>query len=1058
MDLDRDSRRPLKRSRLDLPPTSWASSTREQSNFTIAQYPPAGTDPDYDPLPLSLPYNNSHKQALQHHFTNIHSTSALPVPFPGNAQWESGDNQTGRPLDPCGPVFNQIPVTHLRQQPVLSQTVSFNYPQPTPPWLVNDPTPPLPQPWNPHHVGPSLQAEFSSYEFKMYPKSSEIVSQEHSSFQPHLGVFPQAHSTIISPQDVINNEARLTFDANFQPKAPLGLFVDQSETVCLGMVPHISGTYEQIGTCELPPEFPAHFDSSERFSTKDNRDMKGRIHSTHSQMIQGLLDEQTLDLHVDCILDMQLTKRKPLQNSFLLPCTLEITVYGPLELYGEIGSWFQEYEIYLQDPRICHLDVRYCNPQRLSSYNFEFCPLVSEVVKLASSLIPLQHIAEQTDMLQILSNSVDLEETPQPEAIRATLKRHQKQALTFMLRRERGWVFTRGCKDIWETVDNDYGRVFVNTIANNWQAEEPPQFRGGIIADPMGLGKTLTMIALSATDLETRYGSRELNNKEGDGRFSTPATLVIVPPPLIGTWEEQLAEHVAKDCLKFCRHHGKTRLANAAGLQSMNVVLTTYHTVSAEWQANESERNSSILFAVRWRRVILDEAHFIRNGNSRMSHAVCALESNSRWAVTGTPIQNRLADLATLLKFIRVYPYNDPRRFEADISNLWKSGAEEEAVRRLKNLSAFLLLRRPKGTIDLPLRQDLLLPVEFNREERKIYNTMRDQVITKIDEALHDTSGASRAGLYYNTLQQIESLRLFSNLGLQYHSRHNKDKGMPEEWIKMAQRTFDSQRVITPILCMQCSSAVELTEAWINESNIPSQSPRFFQCSKFVCGDCMDKLTRRGRSVSCGHVPSCSVALVSTGSSTLEETPDLVVTGMGTPLASLPSKIKALVMDLKTVPTDIKCVVFSTWRLTLDLVQAGLRDAGIYSTRFDGKVPQKDRQSVITDFRTNPRIRVMLLTLSCGAVGLTLTAASRAYLMEPHWNPTVEEQALARVHRLGQTKEVTTIRLYIRDSFEEQVMQVQESKKQLAGMLLSPHDGKNMDLSLSALEKLRALL
>ncbi|OTA67438.1 hypothetical protein K449DRAFT_365300 [Hypoxylon sp. EC38] len=709
-------------------------------------------------------------------------------------------------------------------------------------------------------------------------------------------------------------------------------------------------------------------------------------------MIQGLLDEPTLNLHVNCVLNLQPTKSKSFRTSKLLPCTLEVTVYGPLELYEEIGSWFQEYEIYLQDPRICHLDLRYCNPQRLSSDDLGSCPFVSEVIGLTSSLILSQHVAEQTDILDILDNSTDLAETPQPEALRATLKRHQKQALTFMLGREKGFIFAEGCKDIWETVDNDYGRVFVNTIANTHQTEEPPQFRGGIIADPMGLGKTLTMIALAATDLEPRYGSVALSAEEGMDSLRAQATLVIIPPPLIGTWEEQLTEHVVGGCLKFCRHHGKTRLANATELRDVNVVLTTYHTVSAEWKENERTPDS-ILFTTHWRRVILDEAHFIRNGNSRMSRAVCALESDSRWAVTGTPIQNRLNDLATLLKFIRVHPYSDPRQFETDISNLWKSGEEEKAVRRLKRLSAFLLLRRPKGTINLPPRRDLLLPIDFNIEEREVYNSMRDQVITRIDQALHDVSGVSKAGSYHNALQQIEALRLFSNLGLHYHLRHENNGSFlsaPEEWTKIAQRTFDSQREIAPIICMQCSAVVELTEAWLDESNIPRQTAHFFECLKFVCSDCMDKLHRYSRSVTCGHIPRCAVAPVSTSSTALEENPNLVAAERRMTSTNLPSKIKALVMDLNTVPGGVKC--------------------------------------------------------------LTLTVASRAYLMEPHWNPTLEEQALARIHRLGQTKEVTTVRLYIRDSFEEQVMQVQESKKQLAGVLLSPHDSKNADNSLTGLE------
>ncbi|KAI1255170.1 hypothetical protein MGN70_003234 [Eutypa lata] len=143
--------------------------------------------------------------------------------------------------------------------------------------------------------------------------------------------------------------------------------------------------------------------------------------------------------------------------------------------------------------------------------------------------------------------------------------------------------------------------------------------------------------------------------------------------------------------------------------------------------------------------------------------------------------------------------------------------------------------------------------------------------------------------------------------------------------------------------------------------------------------------------------------------------------------------------------------------MTLDVVEEGIKRAGINHVRFDGKVPQKERQAVIDKFRRDPSVQVMLLTLSCGAVGLTLTEASCAYLMEPHWNPTIEEQALARVHRLGQKNEVTTVRFFVRDTFEERVMKVQESKKDLASALFSAQDG-NQAVSGSRLEWLCNLL
>lgn len=119
------------------------------------------------------------------------------------------------------------------------------------------------------------------------------------------------------------------------------------------------------------------------------------------------------------------------------------------------------------------------------------------------------------------------------------------------------------------------------------------------------------------------------------------------------------------------------------------------------------------------------------------------------------------------------------------------------------------------------------------------------------------------------------------------------------------------------------------------------------------------------------------------------------------------------------------------------MVERALDQVGIGSVRFDGRVSSRDREVALERFRDDPQARVMLITTSCGAVGcelspsrperllltptsrLDLTAASRAYLLEPQWNPTTEEQALARVHRMGQQRPVTTIRFIVKDSFEE---------------------------------------
>ena len=114
-------------------------------------------------------------------------------------------------------------------------------------------------------------------------------------------------------------------------------------------------------------------------------------------------------------------------------------------------------------------------------------------------------------------------------------------------------------------------------------------------------------------------------------------------------------------------------------------------------------------------------------------------------------------------------------------------------------------------------------------------------------------------------------------------------------------------------------------------------------------------------------------------------------------------------------------MVFSYWTRTLDIVQSALISSSITYTRFDGKVPPRKRETVLQTFREQMAINVLLISISCGGTGLDLTAASRVYLLEPQWNPMIEEQALNRVHRMGQTKDVTTIR-YIMESSIEEVM------------------------------------
>lgn len=264
-----------------------------------------------------------------------------------------------------------------------------------------------------------------------------------------------------------------------------------------------------------------------------------------------------------------------------------------------------------------------------------------------------------------------------------------------------------------------------------------------------------------------------------------------------------------------------------------------------------------------------------------------------------------------MLKFLRAYPYQEPKTFKADISLPWKSDEEEKAVSRLKYLSASLVLRRPKSTISLPPRRDLQCPIDFNAEERDAYDKVRGQAISRIDEALQGHSsadGTSKGFAYVNVLQKIESLRLICNLGLHYHSRHEEFTRRPreEDWTSMAQPTFNAQREIAAMKCLQCSSSIGITESLLNLTDHGEQKGHFFRCLEFCCGECAERTRRSKREVSCRHNPTCPQAIVLLVGRAIEEVPALESLRRQAGVLELSSKIEALVNDIKSLPPDTK--------------------------------------------------------------------------------------------------------------------------------------------------------
>ncbi len=159
------------------------------------------------------------------------------------------------------------------------------------------------------------------------------------------------------------------------------------------------------------------------------------------------------------------------------------------------------------------------------------------------------------------------------------------------------------------------------------------------------------------------------------------------------------------------------------------------------------------------------------------------------------------------------------------------------------------------------------------------------------------------------------------------------------------------------------------------------------------------------------------------------------------------TKIVYLLDILEKETPSHKVIVFSQFTTMLDLIEPFLKRAGYKFTRYDGSMRNDLREASLDRLRNDKRTRVLLCSLKCGSLGLNLTAASRVVILEPFWNPFVEEQAIDRVHRINQTRDVVVYRLTIHGTVEERILDLQEAKRKLAKAALEGGKAKmNLDM------------
>lgn len=306
-------------------------------------------------------------------------------------------------------------------------------------------------------------------------------------------------------------------------------------------------------------------------------------------------------------------------------------------------------------------------------------------------------------------------------------------------------------------VDGVAWMIEKETGNHNKRAKLP---KGGILADDMGLGKTVQSLALILSNPRPERGVELENKKNKILDVTGKGTLVVAPLALIKQWESEINDKVSKSHeLKVLVHHGPNRTKSADKLKQYDVVITTYQVLASEHAScgDGADGLKKGCFAVNWYRTMLDEAHTIKNRNAKMTKACYEVRSHYRWCLTGTPMQNNLDELQSLIKFLRIQPYCEMSSWKDSISGPMKNGRGNLAMRRLQIFLKAFMKRRTKEVLkkegalnfggkaktgeEKPAFQIVARNVEtvigeFTAKERAFYDRLSDRAQDRIDELM----------------------------------------------------------------------------------------------------------------------------------------------------------------------------------------------------------------------------------------------------------------------------------------------------------------------------------
>ncbi|KAH7375855.1 SNF2 family domain-containing protein [Plectosphaerella cucumerina] len=808
---------------------------------------------------------------------------------------------------------------------------------------------------------------------------------------------------------------------------------------------------------------------------------------------------------------------------------LSIIVYGPRKYGKAVGTHLSKHNILLVHPTKVDRGVEYVAVQGTITERARSQPQVQGSGSYApgSSITPRTVEEIRSDVLGVfdsMGKNDDLPEMNPPPSILTPLLKHQKQGLYFMTSKEALLTPEERVKGSFYKVQvgNNGVKLFQNVVTGACDRQLPPQSLGGILADMMGLGKTLSILSLicSSTGHAQGWASQpplqpppppqsKASSAPNSARAVMPmprlkrnakTTLLVCPLSTVTNWEEQIKQHIAPASLSYYIYHGSNRIKDLDKLAEFDLVITTYGSVSSELGARSKHKPGAYpLEEIGWFRIVLDEAHMIREVATLQFKAIVRLQANRRWAVTGTPVQNRLEDLAALLAFLRIRPFEDRNKFNRHIVDPFKA-CDPEIVPKLRVLVDSITLRRLKDKIDLPPRTDQIIKLEMTPEERQVYELFEKNAHDRVKVLAGDGMNKSIGGqTYIHILRSILRLRLLCAHGKDLLNGEDLDalQGMTADMAidldsdeedvdkpaiteRQAYEMYELMQETNSDKCARCDKKLGAADSdSIESEGQENLLGHITACFHLICRACIrpvaqqaklqpqqcqfcnrpgkfthvDLLRDRAGKEHDGRVHAKKMAASSTGKRTFEK------------YEGPHTKTKALVDDLLQIKAQgrenpdeppFKSVVFSGWTSHLDLIQMALDAAGITYVRLDGTMTRQARTSSMDKFREDPTVDVILVSITAGGLGLNLTAGNNVFVMEPQYNPAAEAQAVDRVHRLGQKRPVRTIRYIMNNSFEERMLELQDKKKKLASLSMDQKD-KVLERGEAARQKLMDL-